>query len=174
MLMLISTWYVDIIPPLASTTIVLSYILVQFHEKFLARGERGGQEAAEELMLKVRKYLNQFVKNAETVAVMVKAYANLTGLAQACVKNGKLKAGISLNPFVVGFNRRYPLFDFVDVGAGKEEADNKIRGMVSISSLSSRTLLLTSLQTYSISTFRTRNANMLFWPAVTTKVMFRS
>jgi len=125
-------------------------------------------------MLKVRQYLQLFVKDAETVAVMVKAFANLAGLAQACVKNGKLKAGISLNPFVVGFNRRYPLFDFVDVGAGKEEADNKIRGRVVRSFLSSKILSLSSWQTSSISIFQTRNAYMLFWPAVTIKVMFRS
>jgi hypothetical protein len=113
-------------------------------------------------MLKVRQYLHPFVMDAESVTVMVKAFANLTGLAQACVKNGKLKAGVSLNPFVVGFNRRYPLFDFVDVGAGKEEADNKIRGMVSSSSPSLRILFLSYLQTYSISTYRIRNANTLF------------
>jgi hypothetical protein len=81
------------------------------------------------MMLKVREYLHRFMKDVETIEVMVKAYANLTGLTQVCVKNGKLKINMSLNPFVVGFNRRYPLFDFVDVGAGKEEADNKIRGM---------------------------------------------
>ena len=104
-------------------------------------------------MLRVRKYLQPFVKDAATITVMVKAFANLTGLEQACVKNGKLKVGIYLNPFVIGFNRRYPLFDFVDVGAGKEEADNKIRGMVSSSSLSCRMLHLSSLQMSSISTF---------------------
>lgn len=84
-------------------------------------------------MLKVRQYLQPFVKDAETVGVVVKAYANLTGLAQACVKNGKLKVATLLSQFVIGFNRRYPLFDFVDVGPGKEEADNKLRGIVSTS-----------------------------------------
>jgi hypothetical protein len=83
-------------------------------------------------MFTVRQYLQPFVKDAETIGIMVKAYANLTGLAQACVKNGKLKVGGLLSQFVIGFNRRYPLFDFVDVGSGKEEADNKLRGMVSL------------------------------------------
>lgn len=78
-------------------------------------------------MLKVRQYLQPFVKGAE---VVVKAYANLAGLGQACVKNGKLKGSVCLNQFVIGFNRRYPLFDFVDVGPGKEETDNKFKGMV--------------------------------------------
>jgi hypothetical protein len=86
-------------------------------------------------MLKVRQYLQPVVKDATTVEVVVKAYANFTGLAQACVKNGKLKGNVSLNQFVIGFNRRYPLFDFVDVGPGKEETDNKFKGMVSTSSI---------------------------------------
>lgn len=81
-------------------------------------------------MVKVRQYLHPFVKNTESVAVMVKAYANLIGLAQTLTKNGNLKWGMSLNQFVIGFNRRYPLFDFVDVGPGKEEADNKFKGIV--------------------------------------------
>ncbi len=90
-------------------------------------------------MLKVRNYLHPQVKDAETTAVMVKAFANLNGLAQACVKNGKLKAEVLLSLFVIGFNRRYPLFDFVDVGPGKEEADNKLRGMVLLLSLYANT-----------------------------------
>jgi hypothetical protein len=83
-------------------------------------------------MLKVRKYLHPFMKDAETITVMVKAFANLTGLGQACVKNNKVKSEVLLSLFVIGFNRRYPLFDFVDVGPGKEEADNKLRGKISL------------------------------------------
>jgi len=30
--------------------------------------------------------------------------------------------------FIVGFNRELPLFEFVDAGADKEAADNKIKG----------------------------------------------
>ena len=31
--------------------------------------------------------------------------------------------------FTHGFNQRQALFDFVEVGLGKEAADNKVRGM---------------------------------------------
>ena len=34
-----------------------------------------------------------------------------------------------LGLFTVGFTKREALFDFVDVGAGKERADNEIRGI---------------------------------------------
>ena len=84
-------------------------------------------EAAKALMVKVRQYLQPLVEDAGTITVMVKAYANVSGLAQACVRTGKLQSGVFLNHFVTGFNRPYPLFDFVDVGAGNEEADTKIK-----------------------------------------------
>ena len=60
---------------------------------------------------------------------MVRAYANLKGLAQACIQSGKTKHVADLSLFAVGFTKRQALFDFVDVGAGKERADNKIRGI---------------------------------------------
>ena len=61
--------------------------------------------------------------------VMVRAYANLKGLAQACVQSRKMRHSADLNLFAVGFTKRQALFDIVDVGAGKERADNKIRGI---------------------------------------------
>ena len=89
------------------------------------------QAAADEFIAKVRQYLVSLGSSAEdanTVPIVVKAYANLNGLAQACVREKRVKTGVDVVQFWIGFTRRYPLADFVDVGAGKEEADNKIRG----------------------------------------------
>jgi hypothetical protein len=102
---------------------------VQFHERYLRRGEKGGEEAADDLMAKVREYVSSYVTDSQNIRVMVKCYANLTGLAQAYMKRSKKTAANNFNQLVVGFTRRYDLFDFVDVGAGKEETDSKIRGM---------------------------------------------
>jgi hypothetical protein len=99
-----------------------------FHEKYLKRGERGGEQAADELMAKVRECLSSFIAGAQSIPVMVKCYAYLIGLTKAYVKRGIGMTSMELNQFMVGFTRRYALFDFVDVGAGKEEADSKIRG----------------------------------------------
>ena len=52
----------------------------------------------------------------------------MSGLAQACVRDKKLGSTVEISQFWIGFSRRYPLVDFVDVGSGKEEADNKLRG----------------------------------------------
>ncbi|PVH83053.1 hypothetical protein DL98DRAFT_119911 [Cadophora sp. DSE1049] len=58
---------------------------------------------------------------------MVKAYANLYGLAQFCVRDQRLPSVAALSTFWAGFSRSSPLVDFVDVGPGKEEADSKLR-----------------------------------------------
>jgi hypothetical protein len=90
----------------------------------------GGQDAADHFMEKVRDHLASVasIKEPKSVPVMVKAFANLGGLAQACVRDKKVKFVGDVNQFWIGFIRRYALVDFVDVGPGKEEADNKIRG----------------------------------------------
>ncbi len=88
-----------------------------------------GQEAADELMLKIREFIATWDNVTSDVTVMVKACANLTGLAQTCVRNGKSDKVGDLSSFVAGFSRRHALCDFVDIGPGKEEADNKIRSM---------------------------------------------
>jgi hypothetical protein len=82
-------------------------------------------------MEKVREHLlslGDAIEDAKTVPVMVKAYANLSGLVQACVRDKKMASAVEMAQFWIGFSRRYPLVDFVDVGFGKEEADNKLRG----------------------------------------------
>lgn len=104
---------------------------MQFQEKYLSCGMQGGQSAADDFMTKVREYLVSLgpaIKDAKTIPVIVKAYANLSGLAQACMRDKKVGSVGDMRQFWCGFTRRYPLVDFVDVGAGKEEADNKLRG----------------------------------------------
>jgi len=101
-----------------------------FHEQYLSRGVQGGQSAADKFMEKVREHLASLVPEIEdvkSIPVMVKAYANLSGLAQACVRDGRLNSVGDITQFWIGFTRRYPLIDFVDVGSGKEESDNKLR-----------------------------------------------
>lgn len=102
----------------------------QFHEKYLSRGLAGGQDAADHFMEKVREHLASVasIMEPKAIPVMVKAFANLGGLAQACVRDKKVKSVGDVTQFWIGFVRRYALVDFVDVGSGKEEADNKIRG----------------------------------------------
>ncbi len=97
----------------------------------MSRGLVGGLAAAEQLMDKVREHLASLgsaIDDPKTVSVMVKAYANLDGLAHAWVRDKKLSSLSDMTQFWIGFTRRYPLVDFVDVGSGKEEADTKLKG----------------------------------------------
>lgn len=70
---------------------------------------------------------------------MIRAYADIKNLQAACVRNGKMQTGAILGRFLVGFNQRQALFDFVDVGDWKEGADNKVRGMFPEHSIDDRT-----------------------------------
>jgi hypothetical protein len=68
------------------------------------------------------------MSDSDKLDILVKAFANLEGLAIALVRDGRLKDVSQLRAFVTGFSSRRAFFDFVDVGAGKERADHKIRG----------------------------------------------
>lgn len=80
------------------------------------------------MLVEIKRYLQTITLEVEGLEIMVRAYANIKGLARFCVDSGKLKNGADLSLFAAGFTQRGKLFDFVDVGPGKERADNKIRG----------------------------------------------
>lgn len=94
------------------------------------KGEDGGRRAADELLGQIKKYLKELGLQAGNTDVVVRAYANIRGLGRACVKSGGMEATTNLHQFASGFTGRQPLFDFVDVGDGKEKADQKIKGML--------------------------------------------
>ena len=88
----------------------------------------GGEQAADELLAKTREYLQTIMDDSDRLEVVVRAFANLDGLASTLIRDGRIKDSSQLRNFFTGFSSRLALFDFVDVGAGKERADNKIRG----------------------------------------------
>jgi hypothetical protein len=92
------------------------------------KATKGGEHAADELSARVREYLRGIIPDLEKLDIVVKAFANLEGLGTVLVRTGRLKEMNSLRAFVTGFSSRLAFFDFVDVGAGKERADHKIRG----------------------------------------------
>lgn len=92
------------------------------------RNEAGGRDAADELHARIKDHAKKLKLDAENTDIIVRAYADLKSLRLACVKNGRMRENSSMSLFAHGFNQRHALFDFVDVGLGKEAADNKIRG----------------------------------------------
>ena len=99
-----------------------------FDDDLISSGAEGGQRAAHLLRQTVKDSLRN--RGLEHCQIMVRIYANLSGLSKALSKvklAGPEKR--SLAPFVANFNRSNELFDFVDAGELKENADFKIRAM---------------------------------------------
>ncbi|KAI3579377.1 hypothetical protein IWW34DRAFT_440176 [Fusarium oxysporum f. sp. albedinis] len=79
-----------------------------FDERFVKDGEEGGSRAAKQLNDTIKDSLRR--KGLESCEVMVRVYANLTGLSKALCKNG--------------------LADFIDAGELKENADFKVKAIL--------------------------------------------
>ncbi|KAK0391486.1 hypothetical protein NLU13_0987 [Sarocladium strictum] len=97
-----------------------------FHESLIKAGAEGGRRAAQMLDESVKFSLRE--KGLEHCDIMVRIYANIAGLSKALSKAGLGgHEARSLAPFVASFNRSYGLYDFVDAGDLKENADFKLR-----------------------------------------------
>ncbi|KLP03355.1 uncharacterized protein FFB20_02132 [Fusarium fujikuroi] len=100
-----------------------------FDERFVKDGEEGGSRAAKQLNDTIKDSLRH--KGLESCKVMVRIYANLTGLSKALCKNGLAGAEKrSFSSFTAGFNRSYGLADFIDAGKLKENADFKVKAIL--------------------------------------------
>ncbi|VUC26772.1 unnamed protein product [Clonostachys rosea] len=98
-----------------------------FHNDYLRRGENGGEDAADALQEALAHYVRELGGIPDNAGIMVKAFANLGGLGRALVRDRVLQDAGQLREFASGFSNRKALFDFIDVGSGKERADHKIR-----------------------------------------------
>jgi len=99
-----------------------------FQDSFLQQGEQGGKDAANQLWAAIREYSIRNLPNVSSPKIITRIYANVKGLADACYKSGIIERPILIEEFARGFNGSRLLFDFVDVGSGKDRADDKIAG----------------------------------------------
>jgi hypothetical protein len=60
--------------------------------------------------------------------IICRIYANVSGLADVLARKGLIEDVAEFENFIRGFTRGKDLFDFVDVGTGKDRADKKIIG----------------------------------------------
>ncbi|TLS26324.1 hypothetical protein PpBr36_04152 [Pyricularia pennisetigena] len=91
-----------------------------------------GRVSAQLLHDCVRESLRR--KGLEHCAIMVRIYANVGGLSKILSKTGVagMETRALLSHFVANFNKSYGLFDFVDAGPLKENADFKVRAMLKL------------------------------------------
>jgi hypothetical protein len=77
----------------------------------------------------VRNWIENEAKDVPlTSRVICRIYANVRGLGDVLVRTGAIAAIEDFEDFVRGFTRAKTMFDFIDVGVGKDRADEKIIG----------------------------------------------
>jgi len=103
-------------------------IALKFRDELLHEGAIGGAKAAQQLLDELQDYLRKF-DGSKGWKLMIRIYVNLEGLKQTYANRGLYAEEVTLREFANGFTQNQPLFDFVDVGYGKERADHKIKGM---------------------------------------------
>ncbi|EWY80022.1 hypothetical protein FOYG_16820 [Fusarium oxysporum NRRL 32931] len=98
-----------------------------FHDNFITSGAKGGKEAADALLAALQQYVREVTGEPSRMDILVRAFANVSGLGAALERDGRLRDAGQLRAFASGFSSRQAFFDFVDVGPGKERADLKVR-----------------------------------------------
>lgn len=100
-----------------------------FTNEFLKKGHSGGKEAAAALYHALTAYIERETIDIPTTSrVLCRIYANVKGLGETLVRAGIIEETSVFEEFVRGFTNGRTLFDFVDVGPGKDRADDKIIG----------------------------------------------
>ncbi|KKA25646.1 C-x8-C-x5-C-x3-H zinc finger protein [Rasamsonia emersonii CBS 393.64] len=97
-----------------------------FQDHFIQNGEQGGKDAANQLWAALTQYVARNLPNVSSPKIVTRIYANVKGLGHACHQAGIIESPSLMEDFVRGFNESRLLFDFVDVGSGKDRADDKI------------------------------------------------
>ncbi|KAI9789731.1 MAG: hypothetical protein M1833_002270 [Piccolia ochrophora] len=98
-----------------------------FQDSLLQQGEAGGREAAGLLWSAIRQYAERDLADLPSdCKIVARIYANIKGLAETCHKAGIVDHPTKVVDFARGFTRSKHLFDFIDVGSGKDRADDKL------------------------------------------------
>lgn len=100
-----------------------------FNTEFLQMGLAGGKQAAAALYSTIVAYIERETMTIPPASrVLCRIYANVKGLAEVLVRAGITKDAAQFEEFVRGFTNGRTFFDFIDVGPGKDRADDKIIG----------------------------------------------
>lgn len=100
-----------------------------FSDDYIKLGEEGGRLAADELRREIVEAMKASLNVPQDTKVVARIYANVRKLGEACGKAGIISRSALLEDFARGFTGSKQLFDFVDVGVGKDRADDKLSGI---------------------------------------------
>ncbi|KAJ3478992.1 hypothetical protein NLI96_g9368 [Meripilus lineatus] len=102
-----------------------------FSQELLALGEQGGHAAARELTRLILEYLKgNFTQSPSSPELSVYIFLHKRGLMDALGMAGYHNEKAKFDDFIAGFNQAGQRFMMVDVGAGKENADSKLRAFL--------------------------------------------
>jgi len=101
-----------------------------FSRKLLVQGRQGGQFAARELAAQIQHYLadQQHAPCPLPMELCIYIFLHKKGLVDALGRAGYTTEKSNFDDFLAGFNQAGQRFIMVDVGAGKENADSKLKG----------------------------------------------
>lgn len=101
-----------------------------FQNDFIREGDAGGRRAAAQLHKAIEYHVEHETQSIPVESrIICRIYANVKGLADVLVRTGVISEAGVFEEFVRGFTRGKILFDFIDVGPGKDRADEKVIGM---------------------------------------------
>jgi len=98
-----------------------------FTKDLLAKGEKGGKEAATSLWNVVNDFASQHLDRSAPPKIVVRIYANVKSLSDILTQTKAIDRSALLDDFIRGFNSTNALFDFVDAGSGEDGVRDKIR-----------------------------------------------
>ena len=93
-----------------------------FTRDLLAKGEKGGQEAAHLIFDTVTAFTAEHLHHLESPRIFTKIYANFKTLSEHLAKLKIIEKPAVFEEFVRGMNSTQLLFDFVDVGSSRPES----------------------------------------------------
>ncbi|KAI5866253.1 hypothetical protein GGS23DRAFT_617342 [Durotheca rogersii] len=103
----------------------------KFADEYLRNPVAGAERAAMKLKQAVRDSLRDTGLEHDDVPILVRVYANLIDLAKSLRMSRIIDYDDDMRLFAEHFTNTSADFDFINVGKGKENADSKIRRMLS-------------------------------------------
>ncbi|MCJ1356111.1 MAG: hypothetical protein MMC33_006105 [Icmadophila ericetorum] len=98
-----------------------------FHKALIQDGYSGGRRAAQLLFDQIQNYIRDRAPYALDCKIMVQIYAGFLDITDDLIRNGVIGQRVEFIRFTHGFVRHQSLFDFEDIGSGRERADHKVK-----------------------------------------------
>lgn len=88
----------------------------------MSTGNAGGSKAAHRLYKMAKKILPR-----DSSELVIRVFANVGGLSRALKRSGAVPDLGTVREFTIGFTQAHNHTNFIDVGHGKEGADEKLK-----------------------------------------------